>query len=406
MTMDNFLSDWDQQHLNNMPYGPLGIIAMQGIDVLGDKVNSYLQRWRELQELQDESFCSTPGQDRDSFLIQTTCPRFGTGEGKGVIRESVRGFDIYILIDVCAYNVKYRMYDMEVPMSPDDHYQDLKRIIAAIAGKAKRVNVIMPMLYESRQHRRNTRESLDCAIALQELESMGVANVITFDAHDPRVMNAVPLCGFENVMPTYQMLKALLGRVKDLHIDKDNMMVVSPDEGAVQRNIYYSSVLALELGMFYKRRDYTTIVAGRNPIVAHEYLGDSVEGKDVIVADDILSSGESLLELARELKKRKAKRIFCIVTFAFFTNGIQEFEEAYQQGIIAGLVATNLTYRSPELREAKWFVEADMGKYISYLIATLNHDRSLSALLNPYNRIQSLLSRYRAEQAASGISLV
>ncbi|HPY94214.1 MAG TPA: ribose-phosphate pyrophosphokinase [Clostridia bacterium] len=403
--MDNFLSEWDQT-LSNMPYGPLGIIAMQGIDELGADVNNYLCKWHELQDLQDEEFYTSPGQGREDFLIETACPRFGTGEGKGVIKESVRGFDIYILIDVCAYNVRYKMYDFDVPMSPDDHYQDLKRIIAAIAGKAKRVNVIMPMLYESRQHRRNTRESLDCAMALQELERMGVANIITFDAHDPRVMNAIPLCGFENVLPTYQMLKALLRSVKDLHIDKDNMMVVSPDEGAVQRNIYYSSVMALELGMFYKRRDYTTIIAGRNPIVAHEYLGDSVEGKDIIVADDILSSGESLLELARELKKRKAKRIFCVVTFAFFTNGIQEYEEAYQQGIISRVVATNLTYRPPELKEAKWFVEADMSKYISYLIATLNHDRSLSALLNPYNRIQSLMSRYRAEQAASGISLV
>ena len=298
------------------------------------------------------------------------------------------------------------MYDFDVPMSPDDHFQDLKRVIAAIAGKAKRVNVIMPRLYESRQHRRNTRESLDCALALQELESMGVANIITFDAHDSRVVNAVPLSGFENVLPTYQMLKALLRTVKDLHIDKDNLMVVSPDEGAVQRNIYYSSVLQLELGMFYKRRDYTTVVSGRNPIIAHEYLGASVEGKDIIVADDILSSGESMLELARELKKRKAKRIFCVVTFAFFTNGIAEFEEAYQQGVITRLVATNLTYRSEELKNAKWFVEADLSKYISYLIATLNHDRSLHELLNPYNRIQSLLSRYRAEQAASGISLV
>jgi len=405
VTMDNFLSEWDQT-LSNMPYGPLGIIAMQGIDELGADVNNYLCKWHELQDLQDEEFYTSPGQGREDFLIETACPRFGTGEGKGVIKESVRGFDIYILIDVCAYNVRYKMYDFDVPMSPDDHYQDLKRIIAAIAGKAKRVNVIMPMLYESRQHRRNTRESLDCAMALQELERMGVANIITFDAHDPRVMNAIPLCGFENVLPTYQMLKALLRSVKDLHIDKDNMMVVSPDEGAVQRNIYYSSVMALELGMFYKRRDYTTIIAGRNPIVAHEYLGDSVEGKDIIVADDILSSGESLLELARELKKRKAKRIFCVVTFAFFTNGIQEYEEAYQQGIISRVVATNLTYRPPELKEAKWFVEADMSKYISYLIATLNHDRSLSALLNPYNRIQSLMSRYRAEQAASGISLV
>ncbi|MGI6234239.1 MAG: ribose-phosphate pyrophosphokinase [Christensenellales bacterium] len=403
--VDNFLSEWGE-NLSNVEYGPLGIIAMQGIDALGANVNNYLLRWRELQDLQDEEFYTTPGHGREDFLIAASCPRFGTGEGKGVLKESVRGYDIYILVDVCAYNITYRMYDLEVPMSPDDHYQDLKRIIAAIAGKAKRVNVIMPMLYESRQHRRNTRESLDCAMALQELEAMGVANIITFDAHDPRVMNAVPLCGFENVMPTYQMLKALLRSVKDLQIDKYNMMVVSPDEGAVQRNIYYSSVLALELGMFYKRRDYTQVVAGRNPIVAHEYLGASVEGKDIIVADDILSSGESMLDLAKELKKRKAKRIFCIVTFAFFTNGIQEFEEAYQQGIIHRVVATNLTYRSPELRAAKWFVEADMSKYISYLIATLNHDRSLSALLNPYNRIQSLLTRYRAEQAASGISLV
>lgn len=403
--MDNFLSEWDM-NLNSLPYGPLGIIAMKGIDALGANVNSYLLRWHELQDLQNEEFYSSPGQGREDFLIGTCCPRFGTGEGKGVLRESVRGFDIYILVDVCAYNVTYQMYRTEVPMSPDDHYQDLKRIIAAIAGKAKRVNVIMPMLYESRQHRRNARESLDCAIALQELERMGVTNIITFDAHDPRVMNAVPLCGFENVLPTYQMLKALLRSVKDLHIDKDNMMVVSPDEGAVQRNIYYSSVLQLELGMFYKRRDYTQVISGRNPIIAHEYLGDSVEGKDIIVADDILSSGESLLDLARELKKRKAKRIFCIVTFAFFTSGIQDYEEAFQQGIISRVIATNLTYRSPELLASKWFVEADMSKYISYLIATLNHDRSLSALLNPYNRIQSLLTRYRAEQAASGISLV
>ena len=275
--MDNFLSEWGQ-NLNNMPYGPLGIIAMNGIDELGGNVNNYLLKWHELQDLQDEEFYTSPGLGREDFLIDAACPRFGTGEGKGVIKESVRGYDIYILVDVCAYNVKYRMYDMEVPMSPDDHFQDLKRIIAAIAGKATRVNVIMPMLYESRQHRRNTRESLDAAMALQELQSMGVANIITFDAHDSRVMNAIPLCGFENVMPTYQMLKALLRSVKDLHIDKDNLMVVSPDEGAVQRNIYYASVMALELGMFYKRRDYTTIVSGRNPIVAHEYLGDSVEG--------------------------------------------------------------------------------------------------------------------------------
>ena len=403
--MNKFLSDWDQ-NLSDMPYGPLGIIAMPGMDNMGQDINRWLLKWHELQDIQDQEFYTSPGHGRENFLIDIATPRFGTGEGKGVLRESVRGYDIYILIDVCAYNVKFRMYDFDTSMTPDDHYQDLKRIIAAIAGKAKRVNVIMPMLYESRQHRRNTRESLDCAIALQELEHMGIANIITFDAHDPRVVNAVPLCGFENVQPTYQMLKALLRSVKDLHLDKDSMMVVSPDEGAVQRNIYYSSVMALELGMFYKRRDYTQIVCGRNPIIAHEYLGASVEGMDIIVADDMLSSGESLLDLARELKKRKAKRIFCIVTFAFFTSGIQEFEEAYQQGIISRVVATNLTYRSPELQAAKWFVEADMSKYISYLIATLNHDRSLSALLNPFNRIQSLMARYRAEQAASGIRLI
>lgn len=403
--MDKFLSDWDE-NLNSMPYGPLGIIAMRGMDTLGANINDYLLKWHELQDLQDEEFYTSPGLGRDDFLVEAVCPRFGTGEGKGVIRESVRGLDLYILVDVCAYNIKYRMYDFDVPMSPDDHFQDLKRVIAAIAGKAKRVNVIMPMLYESRQHRRNTRESLDCAMALQELEHMGVANIITFDAHDPRVMNAVPLCGFENVQPTYQMLKALLRSVKDLRIDKEHMMVVSPDEGAVHRNIYYASVMALELGMFYKRRDYTMVVSGRNPIIAHEYLGESVEDKDVIVVDDILSSGESLLDLAIELKKRKAKRIFCIVTFAFFTNGIQDFEKAYQQGIISKVITTNLSYTLPELKDTKWFVEADLSKYISYLIATLNHDRSLSALLNPYNRIQSLMSRYRAEQAASGISLI
>ena len=318
----------------------------------------------------------------------------------------MRGYDIYIIVDVSNYSVRYKMYDFEVPMSPDDHYQDLKRIIAAVGGKAKRVNVIMPFLYESRQHRRNGRESLDCALALQELENMGVTNVITFDAHDPRVVNAIPLIGFENVMPTYQMLKALCREVKDLNINKDSMMIVSPDEGAMQRNIYYSSVLGLDLGMFYKRRDYTSVVGGRNPIVAHEYIGSSVEGKDIIVADDILSSGESFLDLARELKQRKANRIFCVTTFAFFTNGISAFQEAYEQGVIAKVIVTNMTYRSPELRQAKWYVEADMSKYIAYMIATLNHDRSLNALLNPYNRIQALLNRYAAEQAASGIRFI
>jgi len=402
--MNTFLSEWDQ-NLVNLPYGPLGIIAMAGMETMGEHGNERLLKRDSLQGMQDREYYTTPG-DREDFLVEAVCPRFGTGEGKGMLRESVRGYDIYIIIDVCAYNVTYNMYDFVVPMSPDDHYQDLKRIIAAIGGKARRVNVIMPMLYESRQHRRASRESLDCAIALQELQSMGVANIITFDAHDPRVVNAVPLCGFENVLPTYQMLKALLGSVKDLHIDKNSMMIVSPDEGAVHRNIYYSSVLSLDMGMFYKRRDYTQVVAGRNPIIAHEYMGADVAGKDVIVVDDILSSGESIIELAKELKKRNAKRIFAIVTFAFFTNGIQQFEEAYQQGIIDKVITTNLSYTRPELRDTKWFVVADLSKYVAYMLATLNHDNSLSALLNPYNRIQKLLTRYRDEQAASGIRLV
>ena len=323
-----------------------------------------------------------------------------------MLRESVRGMDIYIIVDVCAHNVHYNMYGQEVPMSPDDHFQDLKRIIAAIAGRAKRVNVIMPMLYESRQHRRTTRESLDCAMALQELEHLGVSNVITFDAHDPRMVNAVPLMSFENVMPNYQMLKALLREEKDLRIDKSHMMVISPDEGAVNRNIYYSSCLSLDMGMFYKRRDYTTVVNGRNPIIAHEYLGADVEGKDIVVVDDMLASGDSMLDLCHELKARKANRIYALATFAFFTSGIQRFREAYEEGLLTRVVATDLTYTLPELASEPWFIKADMSKYISYLIATLNHDRSLHGLLNPYNRIKALLDRYRNEQAAMGITMV
>ncbi len=314
--------------------------------------------------------------------------------------------DLYILVDVCAHNVHYTMYGQEVPMSPDDHFQDLKRIIGAIGGKAKRVTVVMPMLYESRQHRRTSRESLDCAMGLQELVNMGIRDIITFDAHDPRMVNAVPLIGFENVMPTYQMLKALLRDEKDLHIDKAHMMVVSPDEGAVQRNIFYSAVLSLDMGMFYKRRDYTTVVNGRNPIIAHEYLGADVEGKDILVADDMLASGESIIDLCKELKARKANRIYALTTFAFFTSGIEAFRKAYDDGLLTRVVATNLTYCRPELANEPWFVQADMSKYISYLIATLNHDRSLHELLNPYNRIKALLERYHNEQAALGITMV
>ena len=400
--MNSFLTEWD---LKSIPVGPLGLIAMSGCEEMGNKVNAWLKKWNSLQETQDEEFYTMPGLNRDSFLIKTYCPRFGTGESKGVIKESVRGYDIYIIIDVCAYNKTFNMYGMEVPMSPDDHFQDLKRVIAAIGGKAKRINVIMPMLYESRQHKRSSRESLDCALALQELEQYGVTNIVTFDAHDPRVANSIPLIGFENVMPTYQMIKALTRVEKSLRIDKDNMMVVSPDEGAMQRNIFYSSVLGLDLGMFYKRRDYTTVVNGRNPIVAHEYLGASVEGKDVIVVDDMIASGESILDLCKELKARKANRIFAVATFAFFTNGIEDFNKAYNEGLLTKVVASNLTYRRPEVIAAPWFVEADLSKYIAYIIATLNHDRTLSKLLNPYNRIKNLLERYKNEQTAEGFRM-
>ena len=402
--MTSLLTTWEKDP-TSVPVGPLGIIAMPGCEKIGEKINQWLLKWHSLQELQDEEYYTSPGVNRDTFLIKSACPRFGTGEGKAVLRESVRGLDVYIIVDVCAHNVTYKMYGQEVPMSPDDHFQDLKRIISAIAGKAKRITVIEPMLYESRQHRRTTRESLDCALGLQELVNMGIRDIITFDAHDPRMVNAVPLIGFENVMPTYQMLKALCRAEKDLRLDKDHMMVVSPDEGAMQRNIYYSSVLSLDMGMFYKRRDYTTIVNGRNPIVAHEYLGASVEGKDVLVIDDMIASGDSMLDLCKELKARKANRIFAVATFAFFTSGIEAFEQAYRDGYLYRVIATNLTYRTPELQAAEWFIEADLSKYISYIIATLNHDRSLEALLNPYNRIKNLLARYQAEQAAAGIRL-
>lgn len=405
--MDMMVADLSKD-LTSVPIGPLGIIAMPGCEEMGQKINNWLMRWRDSNnsEFFDDQYLTIPGGDRDSFLVKAYCPRFGTGESKGMLKESVRGYDIYIIVDVTAYNVTYKMYGKEVPMSPDDHFCDLKRIIAAIAGKAKRVNVIMPFLYESRQHRRTTRESLDCAMALQELESMGIINILTFDAHDPRVQNAIPVCGFENIMPTYQMLKALLREVKDLKVDNHSMAIVSPDEGAIARNIFYASVLALDMGMFYKRRDYTTIIDGRNPIVAHEYLGPDLEGKDVIVVDDILSSGDSILDLAKELKKRKVNRLFVIVTFAFFTNGIQAFQEAYEQGLITKIVSSNLTYLNPELKEKEWFAVADMSKYMSYLIATLNHDRSLNNLLNPYNRIKSLLERYAKQQTESGHRLV
>ena len=404
--MTDFVSAWNKDSFLTYPVGPLGLIAMPGTEEIGEKVNGWLKKWQDhAEESEPGDMRTTPGVERQDFLINVTCPRFGNGEAKGMIKESIRGYDMYILCDPGAYNVSYSMFGQRVPMSPDEHFANLKRIIAAMGGKAKRVTVIMPMLYEARQHRRASRESLDCAMALQELENMGVANIITFDAHDPRVQNAIPTTGFESIMPSYQIFKALLKMDKTLRIDKQHMMIVSPDEGAIDRNIFYASVLGLDMGLFYKRRDYTRIVNGRNPIVAHEYLGDSVEGKDVFVADDMISSGESVIDLARELKKRKANRIFAGCTFALFTNGLDNFEKAYRDGIIDRVISTNLTYRKPELAQTEWFIEADMSKYISYIIATLNHDRSLSKLLNPYDRIHALIKRYNNEQMLAGIRL-
>jgi len=377
-----------------MPIAPLGVIAMRGCEEMGQAVNDYLTKW-QVDNSTDEKLHSFYGSEANGFLIHANCPRFGTGEGKGMLLDSVRGYDLYIICDVGAYQCTYKLYGKEIPMTPDEHYADLKRIIAAASGKAKRINVIMPMLYEGRQHRRTARESMDCALMLQELVAMGVSNIITFDAHDPRVQNAIPLSGFESIMPTYQMLKAMTHTYDDLKMDKEHMMVVSPDEGAIGRNIYYSSALGVDLGMFYKRRDYTRVVNGRNPIVAHEYMGDTVEGKDVFVADDIIASGDSILDLAYNLKKRGAKRVFAGATFAFFTSGLDAFNKAYEEGVIDHVFATNLTYASPEVLSAPWFTQADMSKYMAFVIATLNHDQSISYLLDPWKRIEKLLKDYR-----------
>ena len=406
--MTDFVSTWNEESFLTTPVGPLGMIAMRGTEEIAGKVNQWLLKWRKHAEAttMPGDMTTAPGMGREDFLVRTSCPRFGNGEGKGLIKDSVRGLDLYILCDVGAYNCTYDMYGQKVPMSPDDHYMDLKRTIAAVGGKAKRITVIMPMLYGGRQHRRSSRESLDCALMLQELERMGVNNIITFDAHDPRVQNATPEGGFENVMPSYQIFKALLKKEKSLQLDKEHLMIVSPDEGALDRNIFYASVLGVDMGMFYKRRDYTRIVNGRNPIVAHEYMGNDVEGKDVFVADDILSSGESMIDVARNLKSRNANRIFAAVTFPLFTNGLELYNKAYEEGLIDGVISTNLTYRTPELQAAPWFIEADMSKYISYIIATLNHDRSLSKLLSPSDRIAALKEKYEQEQVQSGIKLV
>ncbi|MEG1777615.1 MAG: ribose-phosphate pyrophosphokinase [Angelakisella sp.] len=363
---------------------PLGIIATEGARELSEKINVHLARW-----------AAAGGKKESSFVVESECPRFSSGDGKGIIKSTVRGYDLFFLVDVGNYSCKYQMFGKENAMSPDDHFQDLKRLIQAASGKAHRLNVIMPLLYGSRQHRRSYRESLDCAFALQELKDMGVSNLITFDAHDPRVQNAIPLMGFDNVMPTYQVMKAFLKNVPDLCFDRDSFMVVSPDEGAMSRNMYYASVLGVDLGMFYKRRDYSRIVNGRNPIVAHEYLGSSVEGKDIFITDDIISSGESMLDIAYELKKQKAGRIFAYATYAIFTGGLAEFDEAFEKGIISGVMGSNLTYRTDELKKREWFFEVDVSKYIAYFIAALNHDMSVSSIIDPLQKINTLLERHK-----------
>ncbi|MDE7479446.1 MAG: ribose-phosphate pyrophosphokinase [Lachnospiraceae bacterium] len=385
----------EKRNLNSIPVGSLGIIPLSGCKELGDKVDKYLVKWRAERESEHKDSLAFAGYQRDSYIIQTRVPRFGTGEAKGEILESVRGTDIYLLVDVTNYSLTYSLCGQENHMSPDDHYQDLKRIIAAIGGKSRRITVIMPYLYESRQHKRSSRESLDCALALQEMVGMGVDNIITFDAHDPRVQNAIPLHGFETVSPTYQFIKGLLNNVSDLTIDADHMMIISPDEGGMNRAIYMANVMGLDMGMFYKRRDYTKVVDGRNPIVAHEFLGSSVEGKDVIIVDDMISSGESMIEVAIDLKKRKAKRIFAAATFGLFTAGLDKFDDAYNQGLIYRVLTTNLIYQKPELIEKEWYISCDMSKYIAYIIDTLNHDSSISDLLNPNERIHSYINRYK-----------
>ena len=377
-----------------IPVGSLGIVALESNQSLGQKVDDYIVGWREKRQDENASTIAFKGYKSDSYLVDAKCPRFGSGEAKGNLKESVRGKDLYLLVDVCNYSLTYTVCGHKNHMSPDDHFQDLKRIIAAVSGKARRITVIMPFLYESRQHKRSSRESLDCAIALQELINMGVESIITFDAHDPRVQNAIPFNTFETVQPTYQFIKALLKNVDDIKMDLEHLMIISPDEGAMGRAVYYANVLGVDMGMFYKRRDYTKIVDGRNPIVAHEFLGADVEGKDVFIIDDMISSGESMIDVATELKRRKANRIFLASTFGLFTNGLEKFDKAYESGLFYRLLTTNLVYQPEELLTKEYYISVDMSKYIALLIDTLNHDGSISELLDPADRITSLLEQY------------
>ena len=381
------------QNVETIPYGPLGIIAMPGCEAFADKVDQYLVQWRKNQALEHQGSIAFYGYQRETYKINISNPRFGSGESKAVINETVRGYDLYIVTDCFNYSVTYKMYGMTVPKSPDDHYADLKRVISAASSKAKRISVIMPMLYEGRQHKRSSRESLDCAMALQELVNLGVENIITFDAHDQRVQNAIPHKSFENVMPTYQMIKAIVNNIDDLKVDKDHLMVISPDEGAMQRCIYFATQLGVNLGMFYKRRDFTKVVDGRNPIVEHQYLGDPINGKDIIIVDDMISSGESMLEVAKKLKGLGANRIFVCTTFGLFANGLDVFDEAYKEGVFEKVFTTNGVYQTPELLSREWCQSVDLSKYVAYFLDTLNHDMSVSSLLDSSDKIDSILRR-------------
>ena len=384
---------------NALPVGPLKIIALNSAEKLGRNVNDYLVTFRRNMRKTVHDDPAFRGYIENNYLVDASCPRFGSGEGKGELHESVRGTDLYLLVDVCNHSLTYSLNGYTNHMSPDDHYQDLKRMIAAVEGKAKRINVIMPFLYEGRQHKRSGRESLDCAYALTELAEMGVTNFITFDAHDPRVQNATPLCGFDNFTPPYQFMRALLDNVPDLIIDKDHMMVISPDEGALDRTTYFTNVLGVNIGMFYKRRDYSVIVNGKNPIVAHEFLGDNIDGKDIVIVDDMISSGGSMLDTARQLKEMNARRVFICTTFGLFTDGMAAFDEAYEKGWFDKVITTNLTYQIPELLSRPYYIEADMSKFLASIIDFMNHDVSMSNVLTPTEKIRTILEKYNKRES-------
>lgn len=383
----------DDSKFATVPVGKLGIIVHPSCAELGKRIDQYIVNWRKEREHEHKENVVFKDYEQDTYIIDATCSRFGTGEAKALISDSVRGVDLYILADVLNYSLKYKVCGHENHMSPDDIYADVKRIIGAASGKPKSITVIMPFLYESRQHKRSSRESLDCAYALQELTAIGVDNVLTFDAHDPRVQNAIPLKGFDNIMPTYQFIKALLRSTSDLEIDNEHLMVISPDEGAMNRTMYFSSVLGVDIGMFYKRRDYSVVVDGRNPIVAHEFLGSSVEGKDVMIIDDMISSGESMLDVTRQLKDRGAERVFVCTTFGLFTESLDKFDEYYEKGYLDRLITTNLTYLPPQLHDKPYFIEADMSKFLALIIDSMNHSTSISAVMNPTDKIHDLLAK-------------